>query len=201
MELETNGYEYNDVNAILEIRDNNGEAKDYLFTKYSPLIHKEITDVKKKAAKLGADFQDLTQEAMLGFSFAINNFDEDSEAKFITFATLCIRRRLSNYLAKFETGKNKALVESLPLDATLNDRGLIVDSLKITESADPLRKLINSETLRELQNDMGERLSKKEMEALRYDIAGKSISEIAELMNISNKQVYNLIFRARSKIK
>lgn len=201
MELETSGYEYTDLNAIMEVRDNNDDAKDYLFTKYSPLIHKEITDVRKKALKLGADFQDLTQEAMLGFSFAINNFNEESEAKFITFATLCIKRRLSNYLAKFETGKNRVLMESLPLDATLNDKRLIVDSLKITESADPLKKIINSETLRELQNDMSERLSKRENEAFNYDLQGKSTSEIAQLMGITNKQVYNLIFRARSKMK
>ncbi len=200
MESKTNGYEYTDLNAIMEVRDNNDDAKDYLFTKYSPLIHKEISQVKRKALKLGVDLQDLTQEAMLGFSFAINNFNEESETKFITFATLCIRRKLSNYLAKFDTGKNKALVDSVPLDAVLEKRQF-VETFKNIQGIDPLKKLINSETLSEIKHNMGERLSKKEKVALSYDIQGKSTSEIAKLMDISNKQVYNLLFRARSKMK
>ncbi len=189
-----------DTKIIFLVREDNQEAKDYLYEKYSPLIHKEINNVKKKAAVLGVEFADLSQEAMLAFSYAINNFNEDGESKFLTFATLCIRRKLANYIQKFETGKSKAMHDSLPLDASLNDDVSLINHIP-NNSSDPLRKIITNESLKEAKITIDEKLSTNERIAIGYDLEGKTIDEIAEAMNLSKRQVYNLLFRARSKIK
>lgn len=194
--------ELNDENLALQISEENEDAKDYLYDKFSPLIHKEINRVKKRARILGIEFADLSQEAMLAFSQAIHNFKDDGETKFLTFATLCIRRRLMNYIAKFETVKNKSMQESLSLDMTMDDeKSSLLESLSEAEGKDPLKQLINYETLRELYKIMEEKLSENERLALKYDLLEKSTEEISELMGMSNKQIYNLIFRARQKLK
>lgn len=200
MELKTEGRQ--DAKLVMEIRDNNEDAKDHLYRKYSALIHKEINSFRKRAATLGIDFQDLTQEAMLGFSDAINHYKEDEETKFITFATICIRRQLSNYVAKFDNSKSKMFVDSIALDAKVgeDDKTLLVDHIQTIMTSDPLKKLINSETLKELGLLM-DTLSDNEKIAIAYDLDGKSVDEIAELTGLTNKQIYNLIFRARKKLK
>lgn len=199
MELKTDALR--DEEVVLEIRDNNEDAKDHLYKKYSALIHKEINAFRKRAAVLGIDFQDLTQEAMLGFSDAINHYNEDGETKFITFATICIRRQLSNYVAKFDNNKSKMFVDSVALDAKIADeKTLLVDHIQTIMTADPLKKLINSETLMELGALM-DTLSDNEKKVLAYDLDGKSVDEIAEILGMNNKQIYNLIFRARKKLK
>lgn len=191
-----------DSELVLQIRDNNEDAKDYLYIKYSALIHKEINSFRKRALMLGVDFQDLTQEAMLGFSHAISNYRDEGESQFITFATICIRRQLSNYVAKFDNSKSKLFTDSVALDQQVGDdeKSSLVDNIQTIMTADPLKKLINSETLKELGVLMST-LSENERKVLKYDLDGKSVEEIAELTGMSNKQIYNLIFRARQKLR
>jgi len=195
-------YDISDSNLVISVRENNDDAKDYLYEKYSPLIHKEINRFKKRASVFEVDFADLSQEAMLAFSHAINNYKDDEEVKFITFATLCIRRRLSNFIAKYTTNKNKMMTSSIALDAVMDDeKTSFIDQLQSVEFDDPLYKMINNETLKEIKRTIEEDLSENEKIALGYDLDGKSAEEIALLMNMNIKQIYNLIHRARTKIK
>lgn len=200
MELKTN-HEYGDSELIMLLREENDEVKDYLYTKYSPLIHKELNRVKKRSFALGIDFADLSQEAMLAFSHAINNFNEETEVKFITFATLCIRRKLSNYINKFDTNKNKVLSNSVSLDAQIDDADSFVDNIPAADITNPLNQIINDETLKDINYIIKNSLSENERMVLQYDVMGKSASEIAELLGMNTKQVYNLIHRARTKLR
>lgn len=200
--MESRISEYNDEKILMFVRENNEEAKDFLYEKYSPLIHKEINRVKKKCLALGIEMADVSQEAMLGFSNAIGNYDGEEDTKFITFATICIRRRLGNYIASFETAKNKTMHDSIAFDATIDDTQVaLIDRFQDMKNNDPLKKMINSESLKEVTKIIEEKLSDNERLALKYDLDGKSVEEIAEAMHMNNKQIYNLIHRARQKIK
>lgn len=194
-------YSFGDDELIFQVRENNEEAKDCIYEKYSPLIHKEINRVKRRAFALGVDAADLSQEAMLAFSHAINNFKEDEEAKFITFATLCIRRRLSNFIGKYDTNKSKIMATSIHLDESKYNNLSLLDQIEEIISTDPLNKMINYETLNEVKKAIEENLSDNERLALKYDTMGKSAKEIADIMGMSTKQIYNLIHRARTKLK
>lgn len=195
-------YEINDSELVMFVREKNEAANEELYNKYCPLLYKEIARFRKRARMLGIDEADLTQEAMLAFAHAVNNYCDDEDVKFITFLTLCVRRRLTNYVAKFETGKRKAMVASVPLDAAIDDVSQrIVDNLEDFHMTDPLKTLINNETLDEVFKTIDEILSDNEKLALKYDLEGKSVNEIAYLMGMSTKQIYNLIHRARNKVK
>ena len=152
MELKTE-YEINDSELVWHIRENaNDDAKDSLYEKYTPLIYKEIYRVKKRAMALGVELADLSQEAMLAFSYAINSFDEDADVKFVTYTTVVIRRKLANYLNKFETKKNKTMVEAVSMDAPVDDenQSAFVETMEESVSTYPLRKMITNETLIEV---------------------------------------------------
>lgn len=196
-------YEVNDSKLVCYVREDNEEAKEALYRKYLPLLNKEINAYKTKAKILRIDEADLTQEAMLAFTYAINNFNDDGEAKFITFATICIRRKLYNFIAKFDTFKSRALERTLPLDAFLDngDDYTYLDSFEDKHIRDPLAKMISMEALDEAFAIIEKELSQNERLALQYDVEGKSVKEIAKLMGMNQKQIYNLIHRARCKIK
>lgn len=195
-------YGVTDSELVLFVREDNECAKEALYKKYQPLIYKEIGKFKKRADFLGIEQADLSQEAMLAFSHAINNFKDEGEAKFITFATICIQRRLSNFVSKYDTNKSKILGASVALDAPIEDNTTsVIDQVEDTRSSDPLNKVLNTESLDEAMKTINEELSANERLALKYDLEGKSVNEISKLMNMNTKQIYNLIHRARNKVK
>lgn len=199
MESKTS-YNIEDSELVLFVREDNEDAKEEIFKKYIPLLCKEINRFKKRAFALGIEEADLSQEAMLAFSYAINNYSEEENAKFITFATLCIRRKLSNYIEKSAT-KKKVIETEVALDAEYDDNDALIDQMANANVIDPLRQIMTNESLDETFKTIAGELSKNERCALKYDVEGKSVNEIANLMGKTPKQVYNLIHRARSKVK
>ncbi len=194
-------YEITDSELIQKINDNNEDAKDYLYEKYSNLIHKEVNRVKKLGEIKGIEYGDLLQEAMLAFSEAINRFDDENNVKFITFATLCIRRKLINTLNRYSTQKEYINQKNIHLEEGTEEQKPVSNIFSINKGEEPLNKMLIDESLNEILNDLGTKLSDKERNAILLDIDGKSIDEIAMIMNLKPKQVYNLLYRGRKKLK
>lgn len=194
-------YEITDSELIQKINDNNEDAKDYLYQKYSLLIHKEVNRVKKLGIQKGIEYNDMLQEAMLAFSEAINNYDDESNVKFITFATLCIRRKLINNLHKYSTQKEYMNKNQIHLEDGLDDQKPVSNVVSIKSGNEPLNKVLIDESLNETFESLGTKLSEKERQAILLDIEGNSIENIAKIMDIKPKQVYNLLYRGRKKLK
>ena len=195
-------YEINDAHLVSLVSENNDDAVDYLYQKYSPMIHKEINRVRSQAVALGIEIADLTQEAMLAFGNAINNFNEDENVKFITFATLCVRRKLLNFLTKYSTNKNLLMNYAIALDSRFNNsENTIIESLKDKGGNEPLNKMITTESLDEVSQLMLQKLSERERQTLLLNLQGKSIDEIARDLDLKPKQVYNLLYRGPKKLK
>ena len=200
MESKTN-YKISDSELIYQINDNNEDAKNYLFQKYSPLIHKEVQKYTKEASIKGIEYKDLLQEGMLAFSEAINNFDEKENVKFITFATLCIKRRISNLLKKQSTNKEQILNNYLPLEAELIPQKKVLDIVSDLEGKEPLNKLIVDESLKEVSENILNNLKPKEKTVYLDYLNGKKIEDISKDTGISTKTIYNIIYRVKQKIK
>ena len=200
MESKTN-YKISDSELIYQINDNNEDAKNYLFQKYSPLIHKEVQKYTKEASIKGIEYKDLLQEGMLAFSEAINNFDEKENVKFITFATLCIKRRIINLLKKQSKNKEQILNNYLPLEAELIPQKKVLDIVSDLEGKEPLNKLIVDESLKEVSENILNNLKPKEKTVYLDYLNGKKIEDISKDTGISTKTIYNIIYRVKQKIK
>lgn len=200
MESKTN-YKISDSELIYQINDNNEDAKNYLFQKYSPLIHKEVQKYTKEASIKGIEYKDLLQEGMLAFSEAINSFDEKENVKFITFATLCIKRRIINLLKKQSTNKEQILNNYLPLEAELIPQKKVLDIVSDLEGKEPLNKLIVDESLKEVSENILNNLKPKEKTVYLDYLNGKKIEDISKDTGISTKTIYNIIYRVKQKIK
>lgn len=190
-----------DSEIIYQIEENNQDAKEYLYQKYAPLVHKEVDKFYKQNKGKGIEFSDLLQEGMLAFSEAVNNYDNYSDVKFITFATVCIQRKLKKYTNKYSTQKHKQHLAELSLDSENADsEKSLKNIIKDTAGKEPLNKVITDEALNEVYKNFS-KLTNQERKVISYSIEGKEPSEIAKIMDISTKKVYNLVYRARVKMK
>lgn len=191
---------YSDSELLLYVRENNQDAKDLIYSKYSGLVHAELNKVKKTAFALGIDLSDLTQEALLAFSDAINNYDEQENVKFITFATLCIKRKLLSYIEKHSTQKYNNLRNTYDLYHVDQFDKMLVDYIKGPSDEEPLNLVLTSETADEIKRALNS-LNDNERVSIELKISNVSVKEIAEIMGKSEKQVYYYLTQARNKIK
>ena len=84
--------EINDYEVLSMVADNE-DATELLFKKYKPLIVGLAKKIYNNNQNTGFDLNDLIQEGMIGFSTAINTFDENKDTTFFTYAKTCIERR------------------------------------------------------------------------------------------------------------
>ena len=193
-------YEVSDEQLVFMINENSEDAKDALYEKYSAMIHKELNAVKRSAYALGIEWQDLFQEAMLGFSTGVSTYNGEHDAKFSTYATMCVRRRLLNIIEKNSTAKKFASVKAIPLD-NLNDRESGKLFIKEIPGKEPLNKVIIEEDLTQVKINLNDKLSDDERAIIDYATDGMKPEEIAKIFGKTPKQVYNILYRARKKIK
>lgn len=194
--------DYSDSQLLDLICEASEEAKDILYEKYKYVIDIAVKKYVKVASILGIDYNDLYQEALVGFADSINNYREGKDASLVTFITLCVERRLQVCLIKAGRLKNKFLNESLSLDHTYEDGKLpLIEVISDNSNNDPLENITKEEDLNELVSKIKEVLSDREYEVYALLVSGLNYKEIASLLDQEPKQVDNAIQRIKNKVK
>lgn len=194
--------EYSDGELCSMICEANEDAKDILFAKYKYIIDIVIKKYLLSSIKVGIEYNDLYQEALVGFTDAINSYVEEKDASLATFITLCVERKLQNTVIRAKTLKNKMFLEALSLDYQKNSEDSSLKEMISDQSKnDPLHNITNEETYKELLEKIKNELSSNEYEVFTLLITGLTYIEIANELNKNPKQVDNTIQRIRNKIK
>lgn len=194
--------EYSDSELCSMICESSEDAKDILFKKYKYIIDIVIKKYIMSSLKLGIEYSDLYQEALVGFTDAINTFDESKDASLKTFITLCVDRRLQTSLIRARTKKNELLLQSLSLDYQKNEEELpLKEILSDNSKNDPLHNITVDEGYKELLNKIKQDLSESEYEVFKLMLMNKNYLEISDILNKSPKQIDNTMQRIKSKIK
>ena len=194
--------DYKDEQLIGLMRESSEEAKDILFDKYRYIIDIEIKKYMSMASMLGYDYNDLYQDALVGFSEALNDYREDKAAALSSFITLCVDRKLQVSIIKAGRLKNKLINDSLSLDYTYEQFACpLRDIISDNSLNDPLENIIKDEKLADLNKLIENNLSESEYEVYALMISGLKYGEIALLLNKNPKQIDNSIQRVKNKIK
>ena len=194
--------EYSDSELLMMMQEHSDEAKDLLYKKYEYIVRIYVRKYKKMAYVLGMEINDLNQEALVGFSDALNSYDENNKTKLATFISLCVERRIQTSLLKASRKKNITLNEALSLEHTYNDFNVtLADILSDNNENNPLTKMTRKEHYFRLVNDIMKSLSNNEKDVLYLMIDGFNYKEIATLLNLSPKSVDNAIQRIKNKVK
>ena len=137
----------------------------------------------------GGDSEDLIQEATFGLLKAIREFSPGYDAKFKTFAEVCIRNRIRSAVATASRSKHAPLNDSVPFESPMLGIGASPEELYISreEEAERLTRL-------------AQKLSPLERKILELFLHGLSYREISEQVGRPAKSVDNAIQRIRRKV-
>lgn len=137
----------------------------------------------------GGDSEDLIQEATFGLLKAIREFSPGHDAKFSTFAEVCIRNRIRSAVATASRSKHAPLNDSVPFESPMLGNG-----------ASPEELYISREEEAERLSWLDRKLSPLERKIIALFLHGLSYREISEQVGRPIKSVDNAIQRIRRKV-
>ncbi len=133
--------------------------------------------------------EDLMQEGMVACFRAVLSYDGGKGASFRTYAAVCIKNALKNFVKKKDNFFISADKDFVPLEDETSDGATAED------------EYISSENYKNLRESLEKVLSQTEYSVFSLFVDGMSYSEIAEKTGQSVKGVDGALQRVRKKLK
>ncbi len=195
-------FEIFEENQIVErAKEGDERALNYILRKYSNLVRYKA----RSYFLIGAEYDDLIQEGMIGLFKSIKDFKAGNKTSFKSFAELCITRQIITAI------KNATRQKHIPLNCyiSLNEQLYsneetsypLFEILKIKELNDPEQLVISSEEIEGIKEVFEKFLSKLETSVLSLYMKGKTYIEIARTLNLKVKSVDNALQRIKRKLE
>lgn len=174
---------------IVDFRAGDQQAFAELLDMYSPLI--EATVAKYSGAyELSADIDDLRQEATVVFYNSVMTYELDqNEVEFGLYAKICITNALISQLRVRKKHESERFSDSLN------------DDVFVSDSEDPLGKILEQESVKALYAVIRKNLSDFEYRVWQLYMSGRSAKEIGALVGKDEKSISNAIYRIRVKLR
>lgn len=194
----------NEETLLLKARAGDDLALEELINIYRPVVNR----ITRGYFLTNGDDEDLVQEGMIGLYKAIQTFSLSSEAKFQTFAYLCIKRQVLQAVRSSLSSKNAPLNNYLSIDShgaisfvNADEEDEETEFYIPSEEPSPEDNVIKKETLSELDKKIRSALSKYEYAVLVYYLKGFSYKQIGIMLDKNAKSVDNAIERIRNKLE
>ena len=140
-----------DEEVVLEAKNGNARAQEYLITKYENFVKSKA----KSYFLIGADKEDIYQEGMIGLYKAIRDFKPDKLTSFKGFAELCVTRQIITAIKTATRQKHIPLNTYVSLNKPIyeeeSDRTLL-DVMSGVRITDPEELVISQEQKNHIDN-------------------------------------------------
>lgn len=186
---------------VVKAKAGEERAINYIIRKYSNLVRYKA----RSYFLIGAEYDDLIQEGMIGLFKAIKDYNISKETSFKSFAELCITRQIITAI------KNATRQKHIPLNCyvSLNNplykkegpSHPLFEIIKIKEFNNPEQLMISSEEIESIKKVLEKFLSKLEASVLKLYMEGKSYLNIANILNVKVKSVDNALQRVKRKLE
>ena len=189
-----------DEEVVLEAKNGNVRAQEYLISKYENFVKSKA----KSYFLIGADKEDIYQEGMIGLYKAIRDFKPDKLTSFKAFAELCVTRQIITAIKTATRQKHIPLNTYVSLNKPIyeeeSDRTLL-DVLSGFRITDPEELVISQEQMEHIEGEISKVLSDLELEVLTSYLDGKSYQEIACDLDRHAKSIDNALQRVKRKLE
>ena len=193
--------DHNDYELLYLVSENNEDAKEIFFYKYKSIVELKAKKLYPYVMNKGYELNDLIQEGMIGLSQAINDYKEQKNVQFSTFASICIERQIMTFVRDVNRQKHKILNDSLSIDSTIDKKGRPLMEIAFDEkNRNPEDSLIELDEEVEMLDKIKSVLTDKEYEVFELRLQGFSYQEMALLLNTTRKSIDGTISRIKSKI-
>ena len=186
---------------VVQAKLHNESAMEELLTFFKP----KVIAISREYFLIGADFDDLIQEGMIGLYKAISVYDETKNHNFSAFASLCIHRQLQNVVKNANRKKNSPLNMYVPIKyydgSNSSDEERFVNLVIVDDSSNIEQNYIDKEMNAILVSKIKEILSVQQFNVLKMFLNGESYVNIAKTLNITKKQVDNMLQAIKKKLR
>jgi RNA polymerase sporulation-specific sigma factor len=153
---------------------------------------------------VGADADDVEQEALIGLYKAARDFRPEHQASFRAFAELCITRQIITAIKTATRQKHQPLNQYVSVSGVRgsDDPGecSVEELLHGHHGSDPAERVVADEGMDAMRTAMAEMLSGLEVDVLRLYVEGKSYQEIGEQLGRHVKSIDNALQRIKRKL-
>ena len=184
-------------------RSNDPVALRSLYSYYDALV-RTVMRKMKYVSSMSLEAQDLSQVGMITFDKVFWSYREDQETTFEVYAKSCITKKMQSLLKKQYTFFIRYEKKSISLDKIVNYEdsrtyGELIADQRVEYSP---QKAQNLEKVWELiyaiiQNETSER----DQKIFHLVLLGYPEKEVALMLDISIKCVYNSVYRVMSKLR
>ena len=177
------------------------EALDALLERYRRFVRSKA----RGYFLVGADFDDIEQEGMIGLYKAVRDFRDDRQASFRAFAELCITRQIITAIKTATRQKHQPLNQYVSISGVRGgeDAGerSVEQLLDDHNVADPAEEVVSGERMDAMRASMAEMLSGLEVDVLRLYVEGRSYQEIGDQLGRHVKSIDNALQRIKRKLE
>lgn len=191
-----------DYELIYYVRQNDEESQALLIQRYHRTIWAIIHALVPSPKPVAIDLDDLYQEGMIGLLEAVNNYKENMEASFGTFARVCVEREIRSLLRKYRSGSYSLLSNAVSLDMSVSEdeNVVLMDTVACTKSDyDPVYATYVS-WAKDQVPFIRKSLSDLEWKAYQMSCLGYSYREISCTLQCSEKDVDNILQKIKKKL-
>lgn len=191
-----------DYELIYYVRQNDEESQALLIQRYHRTIWAIIHALVPSPKPVAIDLDDLYQEGMIGLLEAVNNYKENMEASFGTFARVCVEREIRSLLRKYRSGSYSLLSNAVSLDMSVSEdeNVVLMDTVACTKSDyDPVYATYVS-WAKDQVPFIRKSLSDLEWNAYQMSCLGYSYREISCTLQCSEKDVDNILQKIKKKL-
>lgn len=183
-----------DEQLIRDLRAGERKIIDYIMDKYKFLVKKKA----KAMFLLGGENDDLIQEGMIGLFKAVQDYDENQEASFYSFADLCVSRQMYTAMEASKRQKHIPLNSYISLYDEGEDQPLI-ETIQSVKDRNPEEMFLDKEYLETIRSELEKSLSDLENRVFYLHMQGIDYQTIAKLLNKSSKSIDNALQRIKNK--
>lgn len=192
-----------DYELLYLIRQNDEEGLEQLLQRYHKTIWAIVHSLVPRPVPYEIDLDDLYQEGTLGLMDAITNFKEEKQVSFGSFARICIDREIRSMLRKYRSNSYRLLSRAVSLDMSISedDHLTLMDTVAIDRNDSNPVYITHINWAMEQIPLIREGLPDYQWQVYKMQSFGYSYREIAEALNISEKDVDNVMQKIKKKIR
>lgn len=185
-------FDISDSELIMLYRENNEEALDILNQKYYIVTKRIINKYYPFLRKLNINFDELTLSCHELINEALDTYNTLSKASLNTYISLIIDRKIKKTIINaIRDNKKNIEVTNINFDNT---------AISISNSLDPLETICASESQKNLNEIILNKLNNNELAIFSLLLDGLSYKDIAFTLMQSYKQIYKKVQNIRKKL-
>lgn len=168
------------------------------------LFKSKVNAICREYFLIGADFDDILQEGMIGLYKAIQNYNPEKNDNFARFASLCIHRQIQSAVKIANAKKNLPLNEYYSINedgAIENDKEKSAQIILVTKDRIVEKISLQKEKNSYIINQIKQTLNELQFKILILYLNGYSYNEIATNINSTAKKIDNTIQTIKKKLK